>query len=110
MNNLKIKTYSLKKNQAGSVFPASLFANDKINNHFSAERKNSKDAVKVNQQSNSKSKDKEKEKEKDKEKEVVNKYDNQHQSSLLSEINKIIKTPALNISSKLDSKGKKRIK
>jgi hypothetical protein len=102
MNNLKIKTYSLRKSQAvtggGLLSPTGA-------RQLATERKRDSKDFKNSSLSKDRAQDKEKSEGRPiKQKEATS--TNSHiPNSLLNEVNKIIKTPALNISSKLDSKG-----
>jgi hypothetical protein len=104
MNNLKIKSYSLKKN------PDGLYNN--FNYLIDRKREPSMNKLKLSEKNQENKNDKKGQEKSDKiEKENLNEktgviHTNQFQSTLLNEVNKIIKTPGLNISSKLDSKGK----
>jgi hypothetical protein len=112
MNNLKIKTYSLRKSTA--VGGAGLLSPQGTMPIYSDRRKETKDSKEVKDLKNSglgKNNEKERSesllfKQKEMSQNLTNNPNSQIPNSLLNEVNKLIKSPALNISSKLDSKGK----
>lgn len=83
MNNLKIKSYSLKKGTNSSTLGQSLGI------QYLTERKIIPEAKSPNIT----------------EKETNKNTSNNVPANILNEVNRIIKTPGLNVSSKLDSKG-----
>ena len=102
MNNLKIKTYSLRKSQAakggGLLSPTGA-------GQFATERKRDSKDIKNSSVSKDRAQDKEKSEGRPFKQREATSTNSHIPNSLLNEVNKIIKTPALNISSKLDSKG-----
>lgn len=93
MNNFKIQAYNFKQNKQGTIDLLQTFSNDKSKLQNSIQKSNSKDLKLFNYNTP-----------KNNNPPVTSKFANSN--NLVSEVNKIIKTPALNISSKLDSKGK----
>jgi hypothetical protein len=87
MNNIKIKSYSLKKSTSNGAPSTSTSGNHQSNFSppFYTERRKENENIHISEN----------------DKPLIANL----QSSLLNEVNKLIKTPGLNISSKLDNKG-----